>query len=305
MSGMQEDLPAIRTVKLKIDNMKKTIFSTKGQRADIGGIAIHRLLPNRYIDAVGPFVFLDHIPLADMTGVEDKGTGEHPHRGIATFTYLLHGEADHFDSIGNHTSVHSGGIQWMKAGNGIVHDESFEIDSMTGNTLTHAFQFWINLPSEIKEEKPEYLAIEGADVPKKELEDNIGWLKVLLGKYENLTSVIPDYSHQFMYHIHLESHKSFTLSVEKEQEIAAVLPTNGAEVNDAEYCCGEFIVFDKTEGRLVFRNNSVAETDILVFGGEHYSEPIVARGPFVMNSLAGIIGAYRDYVAGKYGAIVR
>lgn len=285
--------------------MKKTIFTTKGQRADIGGIAIHRLLPNRYIDAIGPFVFLDHIPLADMTGVEDNGTGEHPHRGIATLTYLLHGEADHFDSIGNHAKVHSGGVQWMKAGNGIVHDESFEFDSRTTDKRAHAFQFWINLPSEIKAENPEYIAIEGIDVPQKDLDDSSGWIKVILGKYQELASVIPDYSHQFMYHIHLESHKTYTLPVDKELEIAAVLPSNGAEVNDAEYCCGDFIVFDHTEGKIVFRNNSSIETDILLFGGEHYSEPIVARGPFVMNSLAGIIGAYRDYVAGKYGAIVR
>src|SRR5690349_20512103 len=106
---------------------KKVSFSTQGNRADIGDYAINRILPNRYADAVGPFVFLDHLlPVIHPADEETKvvnGTGAHPHRGIATLTYILHGEADHFDSRGNHARVASGGVQWMKAGNGIIHDE--------------------------------------------------------------------------------------------------------------------------------------------------------------------------------------
>jgi len=285
--------------------MKKISFSTKGLRADIGNIAIHRLLPNRCSNAVGPFVFLDHIPLADISRLHEKGTGEHPHRGIATLTYMLQGVAEHCDSIGNHTKVHAGGVQWMMAGSGIVHDESFEFESISGAKYAHAFQFWINLPSQKKTEKPEYLAIEGKDVPCKALEDSAGWIKVILGTYENLTSIVPDFSHQFMYHLHLEPGKSFSIQLDAGIEAAAVLPSNGAEVNDAEYCGGEFIEFDRKEGPIKFRNSSKTETDILLFGGEHYAEPIVARGPFVMNSATEIAGAYRDYVAGKYGEITR
>ena len=100
--------------------MKKKInFSTQGHRADIGNITIYRMLPNRYADAVGPFVFLDHV--APVQHSADKpmmkaGTGAHPHRGIATLTYILSGEGQHFDSRGHHAKVHSGGAQWMKAG---------------------------------------------------------------------------------------------------------------------------------------------------------------------------------------------
>src|SRR5437016_4249741 len=128
--------------------MKKQIsFSTQGQRADIGEYKINRMLPNRYADAVGPFVFLDHIlPSKHPAGEQTKkanGTGAHPHRGIATLTYLLHGEAEHFDSQGGHAWVHSGGAQWMKAGNGIIHDEAVNADSQTNDLLTHGMQFWI------------------------------------------------------------------------------------------------------------------------------------------------------------------
>jgi len=91
-------------------NMKKQIsFSAQGRRADIGEYAINRILPNRYADAVGPFVFLDHLmPAKHSPGEPMKkvnGSGAHPHRGIATLTYILNGEADHFDSRGNHAKV--------------------------------------------------------------------------------------------------------------------------------------------------------------------------------------------------------
>src|SRR5882762_5852327 len=108
-------------------NMKKSIsFSTQGHRADVGEYTVNRILPNRYADAVGPFVFLDHLPQAKHSPGEPpkkvNGSGAHPHRGIATLTYIINGEADHFDSKGNRARVNSGGVQWMKAGNGIIHD---------------------------------------------------------------------------------------------------------------------------------------------------------------------------------------
>src|SRR5258706_3813444 len=133
---------------------KKISFSTQGFRADIGEYKINRMLPNRYADAVGPFVFLDHVMPAKHSPGEPlkkvNGSGAHPHRGIATLTYILNGEADHHDSKGHQAKVRSGGAQWMKAGNGIIHDEVLNVDPQTNDLLTHGFQFWINLPSKQK-----------------------------------------------------------------------------------------------------------------------------------------------------------
>src|SRR6267378_532680 len=153
---------------------KKISFSTQGQRADIGTITIYRMLPNRYTDAVGPFVFLDHIALTRHAAdepIQKNGNGAHPHRGIATLTYLLNGEEEHFDSKGNYGKINSGGVQWMKAGNGIIHDGNFNVDPETGDHLTHGFQFWINLPAKNKAESPMHIAIQAADVPKKKIGD--------------------------------------------------------------------------------------------------------------------------------------
>ncbi len=285
---------------------KKISFSTQGKRADIGEITIYRMLPNRYANAVGPFVFLDRIPPVKHSAdkpMMNAGTGAHPHRGIATLTYNLHGECEHFDSRGHHATVYSGGVQWMNAGNGIIHDERVNTDSQTGEMLTYGFQFWINLPSKIKAEAPEYLALQAADVPQQMLPDKKGWLKVIAGEYENLKSKIPDYSKQFLYHIHLETGKQFSIETEKGFEYAALLPEHDAVINDTGFKKGDFIEFDREEGTIEISNNSTSAIDIILFGGEKYNEPIVAQGPFVMNTQNEIAGAYRDFYTGKYGEI--
>lgn len=282
---------------------KKSSFSTQGQRADIGDLVIYRMLANRYADAAGPFVFLDHIVPRIQTKINKEGTGAHPHRGIATLTYILHGEDEHFDSAGNYAMVHSGGVQWMNAGNGILHDETLNYDSKTDSKLVHALQFWINLPSNIKAEKPAYLAIQSDEVPQKRLPNDGGWIKVIVGSYEDLASKIPNYSEQFLYHIHVEAGGNFTISIDEKIEVAAFLPSKNTMLNDVEFQAGEFIEFDRNAGEIVIENKLEEATDIMLFGGEPYTEAIVAEGPFVMNSSSEIAEAYRDFYAGKYGKI--
>jgi redox-sensitive bicupin YhaK (pirin superfamily) len=260
-------------------------------------------LANRYADAVGPFVFLDHIVPKIQTKINKVGTGAHPHRGIATLSYILNGEDEHFDSAGNYAKVHSGGVQWMKAGNGIIHDETLNYDSRTDSKLIHAFQFWINLPSKIKAQKPSYLAIEGTDIPYKKLPDGKGWIKVIVGSFEDLNSVIPNYSKQFLYHGHLEPGGSFATEFDDKSEVAAYLPILPAIINEETFNGGDFIEFDRKAGTIELRNDNQEAYDFLLFGGEPYQEPIVAEGPFVMNSKLEIANAYRDFYNGNYGKI--
>jgi redox-sensitive bicupin YhaK (pirin superfamily) len=286
--------------------MKKQVtLTTKGHRADVGPYKVNRILPNRYVEAVGPFVFLDHMMPEKHSLNEERhevnGTGAHPHRGIATLTYVINGEADHNDSKGHHALVRSGGAQWMKAGNGIVHDESFNVDVTTGDLLTHGMQFWINLPAKNKAEKADYLPVQANEIPKKNLAGN-GWIKVIVGEYEDLASKIPNYSKQFIYHIHIEPGKKFSLETEDRLEYAAFLPFTDAKINGDEYKQGDFIAFDNKEGMIEFTGSNES-TDVILFGGEHYNEPIVAAGPFVMNTEHEISEAYNDFYKGKYGEI--
>ncbi len=280
---------------------KKTSFSTQGNRADLGPLKIQRMLPNRYAAKVGPFVFLDYVAPAIKETINKNGMGAHPHRGIATLTYILQGEVEHFDSAGNTGEIHSGGAQWMKAGNGIIHDENFNYDSQTDSKYIQGFQFWINLPAKNKAEKPAHIAIQANEVPQKTLPNESGWIKVIVGNYEELSSKIPNYSEQFMYHIHLEAGKQVLINMADKIEVAAFLPTQNVMLNDAEFQKGEFVEFDREAGEIEIKNISEKAVDIVLFGGEEYTEPVVAEGPFVMNTQAEIADAYRDFYAGKYG----
>lgn len=282
---------------------KQASFSTQGHRADIGSLKIQRMLPNRYTEQVGPFVFLDYLAPALKENIDRNGMGAHPHRGIATLTYVLQGEVEHFDSAGNTAEIRSGGMQWMKAGNGIIHDENINHDTQTDSKYIQVFQFWINLPAKNKAEKPEHIAIQAEDVPIIMLDENSGWLKVVVGNYEDLNSKIPNYSYQFLYHIQLNAGKQFSLNFEENIELAAFLPNDNAMLNDAEYIKGDFVEFDRNAGELEMNNNSEKPVDIIIFGGERHTETVAAEGPFVMNSQAEITQAYRDFFAGKYGEI--
>ncbi|WP_143306541.1 pirin family protein [Chitinophaga vietnamensis] len=286
---------------------KNIIFSSRGRRADVGEYKIYRIFPNHYARSAGPFVFLDYAPpvlhAADEPHKVVNGSGAHPHRGIATLTYVLNGEADHFDSNGHHARVYSGGAQWMKAGTGVIHDEAMNPDPNTGDHLTHAFQFWVNLPAANKKEKPDYLPVQANEMPVKNLPGNAGWLKVVSGAYEELVSKIPSYLEQFIYHIHLEAGKEFVLHGQAGIEYAIFLPTHATIVNDVMYSDGAFLFLDTQQGTIELKNPSGAAAEIIVFGGAPYTEPIVAEGPFVMNTHEEIVAAYTDFHQGKYGKI--
>ena len=159
------------------------------------------------------------------------------------------------------------------------------------------------MPAKNKAEKPEHIAIQANEVPQEAILDNGGWLKVVVGNYEELSSKIPNYSEQFLYHIHLEAGKSFTVNFEDKTEVAAFLPTSNAILNDTEFQKGEFIEFDRNAGEIEIKNTTDKAIDIMLFGGETYTEAIIAEGPFIMNTQAEIADAYRDFYAGKYGEI--
>ena len=280
---------------------------SQGKQADIGEYRINRILPTNNVRMVGPFVFLDHLlPLKHAAGEPRKTVeedGEHPHRGIATLTYILHGEAEHFDSNGHHAIVRSGGAQWMKAGNGITHAEAVNVDPDTNDLLTQALQFWINLPAREKAAPPDYVPVQAEEVPVQLLGSGAGYLRVIAGEYGYLVSKIPGYTKQFLYHIHLNPGKSFSLPTTQDLEYALFLPMNNAVVNDERFDKGDFLVFTRLPGTITISSPGKFASDIILFGGEPYTEPVVSHGPFVMNSQEEIDKAYADYRAGKYGRI--
>ena len=110
------------------------------------GVHLHRAFGFGDTDNSDPFLLFDDFR-NDTPGTYEKGFPWHPHRGIETITYVLAGEVDHGDSLGNSGTLGAGDVQWMTAGRGIMHQEMPRGDSVG---RMHGFQLWANLPASLK-----------------------------------------------------------------------------------------------------------------------------------------------------------
>lgn len=287
-------------------SIKASIY--KGRRDTVGpGLKIVRTLPNGSFQALGSVVLIDHLiedSVEPQKAEMPDGGFAHPHRGIATFTYILEGGVHHLDSNGGEGKVYKGGIQWMKAGNGIVHDEFQPYDLQESGSKIHGLQIWLNLPSANKKENPDYIAVQGKDVPEIALPNNSGNLRILLGEYGGESSSIPTYLDQFMGHIHLEPGKTLNLPSNSSWEYGVYVIKGSIKVDDKieldQYEIAELTDFQE---QIKLTNEGNAPMDLVVFAGESYQEPMVSYGPFVMNSDEEIRLAYKDARMGKYGHI--
>jgi len=211
------------------EKMKKKVrFRIQSPCEWLGEIKVRHVLPNKFVQAIGPFVFLEHVLSYKQSLNESQarlgGKQSHPHRGIATLTYILFGEVEHLDSLENHVKLGSGGAHCMKAGKGVIHDETVRSEYRMTNTDVSVVQMWINLSSKRKVEEPDYFSLLPGEIPKQNLDNDAGWIKVLSGEYENLVAKIPSYSNEFAYHIQLGPRKKFSIRTEKAFEYAAFLP---------------------------------------------------------------------------------
>ena len=282
--------------------MDKSIrVSFGGQNVKVADFLANRLLPSEHCNKVGPFVFLDHVyPTTIKNQAHDrKGLNAHPHRGIATLTYLLSGSLRHFDSQNNIGAVDEGGVHWMKAGKGIIHEEK------PAAGILHALQFWIDLPSLNKKEDPEYRALKASDIPEAQLPNNAGTLRVLLGKSGELISPFKTFLNEFIYHIRLNPKSSFLYQTKPYREHAVFVPSEEVHVNGEIIGKSHLLVLSKNQQTIQLLNPGITEAHVFIFGGSEYLEPIVAQGPFVMNCREEIKQAYDDFFEGRYGAITK
>ncbi|HEX2784492.1 MAG TPA: pirin family protein, partial [Ilumatobacteraceae bacterium] len=129
----------------------------RAQRAVEGdGFVVRRPFPTASLSYIDPFVLFDHFGPVEFAPGEGTGTPWHPHRGFETVTYLLEGDAEHRDSMGNHGFLHAGDTQWMTAGSGVLHKEGPSAAAQQRGGRSHGLQLWVNLPSSLKMTTPAY-----------------------------------------------------------------------------------------------------------------------------------------------------
>jgi quercetin 2,3-dioxygenase len=140
----------------------KTVLALHAaQRDDIGDLTTRRPLPGSGLDQLDPFLLLNHHG-PQTYGPNNSGLpfGPHPHRGFETVTFVLDGELAHRDSAGHESVITAGGVQWMTAGSGLVHEEvSPEAFRRDGGSL-ELLQLWVNLPGRLKMSPPRYVGLQ-------------------------------------------------------------------------------------------------------------------------------------------------
>jgi len=270
-------------------------------RDDIGDLVTRRPLPGPGLDQVDPFLFLNHHgPQSYAPNNRGLPFGPHPHRGFETVTFILEGDLAHLDSGGGESVIHAGGVQWMTAGRGLVHAEiSPEEFKRRGGPL-EILQLWVNLPARLKMTAPAYTGLQREDIPKVALDEGRATLELIAGEWAGQAGPVASLTGVFMSVLRIAAGGRVAVPVAAGRSV--FLYVVRGEVETGGVRAPEFHLATLSDGEAV---EMVAEADsVLLFGhAEPCNEPVVAHGPFVMNTRDEIMQAVRDYQAGRFGSL--
>jgi len=240
------------------------------------------------------------------------GFPRHPHRGFETVTITRRGYVDHSDSLGATARYGEGDVQWLTAGSGIAHAEMFPLIAEGGDNPTELFQIWLNLPARNKFAKPYFSMFWNGQIPRRELRDAAGRrteLRLIAGRLGETTPPAPP-PHSWAADPSADvSIWSLRMAPGAEWQLPAAGPGTDRTLyffaGSAVRVGGREIPL-QTAVRLrpgvpVTLTSGPTETELLLLAGRPIAEPVVARGPFVMNDLAGIAQARTDYQRTQFG----
>ena len=258
---------------MKKREIKKIVFGNK--TVDGAGVHLTRVISRDDVQDFDPFLMLDSF---DSTNPDDyiKGFPWHPHRGIETVTYLISGEMEHSDSLGNKGLIKSGESQWMVAGSGVLHQEMpHASEEMLG------FQLWVNLPKENKMTNPEYHDLQfKRDI--KQVVTPRAYINVISGDYQGFKGFTPNYVPATILDVSLDAGKTFEYEVNNEENVFVFLIKNNAEINGDVILEKSAVLFTKGDYLEIKALDTTAR--FIVFHAKPLREPVAWGGPIVMNT---------------------
>ena len=261
---------------------------------DGAGVKLKRAIGTPQLDYFDPFLMLDEF---GSDNAEDyiAGFPAHPHRGIETVTYMLKGEFEHEDSTGAKGRMASGDVQWMKTGRGIIHSE---MPAMSEGKL-QGFQLWINMPAELKKNKPEYIYIDSKQMQSyKDLEKKI---TIIAGKFNGIEGPVTKHNVEPTYFdVELEEGKEFNFELSSTHNSFIYLIEGEIKIGDQDHALiknSKLVLLDKEKNLQVL---SVKRSKFLLLTGKPIGEPIARGGPFVMNTQAEKQEAIQDFHNGTF-----
>ena len=273
---------------VEIQQIIKPVNSSDG-----AGVKLKRSIgvdPNYY----DPFLMLDEFGSEEKTDYIG-GFPAHPHRGIETVTYMLHGEFEHQDSTGAKGRMKAGDVQWMKTGSGIIHSE---MPAMSGGKL-QGFQLWINMPAKLKMSKPEYIYIDADKMSVHKDDDK--QVKVIAGKFEKAEGPVKGHNVEPVYFdVELNKNKDFKFNLSSTHNTFIYLIKGEIKIGEKKHekvKDSTLILLSKGEKLKV---KAQSDAKFLVISGKPINEEIARGGPFVMNTKAEILQAVQDYHNGKF-----
>jgi redox-sensitive bicupin YhaK (pirin superfamily) len=275
---------------------KRKISMVLKSKAVIEGAGVHlkRAFGFSEVPHFDPFLMLDDFR-SDNPEHFLKGFPWHPHRGIETITYVLKGDVEHGDSLGNKGIISSGDVQWMTAGSGIIHQEMPKGDA---NGTMHGFQLWANLPASQKMTAPRYRGITDSQIPEIELDSGVR-IKIIAGTVAGISGPVKDIVINPEYLDCTVPEKTTYIHSTIPEHTAFIYVINGnGIVNDTPVENRTLILFDTGDEFSIRATEN--QVRFLLLTGKPLNEPVAWRGPIVMNTEAELETAFREYREGTF-----
>jgi quercetin 2,3-dioxygenase len=274
----------------------------KAEYEPIADLITYRAFPTGLVgmETLNPFIFLNHHGLQTYSpGNNGLPFGPHPHRGMETVTFIIEGDIQHKDSGGHTSTISAGGIQWMKAGKGLIHAEvSSGTFKKEGGNL-ELLQLWLNLPSKNKMDDPFYKGFSQEEIPQLELNNGNIHIDVISGSFQNTEGAFNSDTRADIILTKFLNKGEMKLNYPENFNILFYIISGEAKVNNTSVTKLNLVLFDNNDEEI---NIEAAENSILLIGAAPpLNEPIAAQGPFVMNTQDEIFQAYDDYKKGKFG----
>ncbi len=272
---------------------------TLKSRSTMEGAGVRLKRAFGYADpSLDPFLLLDDFH-SDNPNDYLAGFPWHPHRGIETITYMLHGKVEHGDSMGNSGVIGAGDVQWMTAGSGIIHQEMPKKN--TSDSFLAGFQLWANLPASHKMMDPRYRDITKEQIPEVLVKEGVK-VKIICGEINGVNGPVQDIVTDPEYlDVYIEPNSEFTHAINNEHNVFAYVIEGVASfdpMKDEMVGKEHLVLFGK--GDEVIINTKAKPVRFLLISGKPIGEPVAWRGPIVMNTEEELRIAFNEYSKGTF-----
>lgn len=267
---------------------------TGSTQFDGAGVKLVRVLSRPDVEDFDPFLMLDAF---DSLEPEDyiKGFPWHPHRGIETITYLIMGDIEHGDSLGNSGSILDGCCQWMTAGSGIVHQEMpKESARMLG------VQLWLNLPKADKMTAPKYRDIKAYNIPLVKTDKII--VNVISGEYNGVAGAVQGDNVEITFlDVDLEPGADFKIKTNPDEKLFVYIISGegyfGEDDKEIQLSKRALLFGPGDEFHARTYGNGIR---FLLLAGKPLKEPVAWGGPIVMNTEEELNLAFKELKEGTF-----